>query len=540
MGLRDRVKNAWSAFTGRDPTPKLMYGYFSDSTNPGRKGFSRGVEKSIVTSVYNKIAIDAASIDIKHVQLDADGRYMETCDSTLNECLNIEANLDQTGRLFRQDIIQSMLDEGVIAIVPTFTNVNPNKNDTFKIYALRTAKIVQWYPKHVKVLVYDEDEGRHKEIVMAKSAVAIVENPMYAVMNEPNSTLQRLIRKLNLLDVVDEQTSSGKLDIIIQLPYSIKSQSRKEMAEQRRQDIIDQLTGSRYGIAYTDGTEHITQLNRPAESNLMSQIEYLTNLLYSQLGITTDILDGTADEKAMTNYYTRTIEPILAAITDEMERKFLTPTARTRGQTIMFFRDPFKLVPITSWPDIADKFTRNEILSSNEIRQIIGFKPSSQPEADVLRNKNMPVQDEDIDTNEATDEEIAELDSQISELEAMMQHSFDSKLAHYGVKGMKWGETNTSDDILGLRQQRIAEKEAEKQKKEAEAQSASSSSGEAEAKKEEPTSSGVSVDSVQRQIDALRRRLGRMSKEARFLMEDEIYAQIDSLKEQAASLKKRR
>ena len=383
-----RLKHAWNAFFSRDHTTfrDTGPGY---SHRPDRPRLSRGNERSIVTSVYNRIALDVAAIDIKHVKLDDNERYSETVNSGLNDCLSLEANIDQTGRAFLQDVVMSMFDEGCVALVPIDTTMNPLQTDSYDIKSMRTGKVIEWYPRHVKVRVYNDRTGQKEEVIMPKSKVAIIENPLYSVMNEPNSTLQRLIRKLNLLDAVDEQSSAGKLDLIIQLPYVIKSDKRKEQAEARRQDIEQQLSGSKYGIAYTDGTERITQLNRPIENNLMKQIEYLTSMLYSQLGITTTILDGTADDKTMLNYYNRTIEPIVAAIVDEMKRKFLTKTARTQLQTIMYFRDPFSLVPVGQLAEIADKLTRNEIASSNEIRQIIGWKPSQDPKADELRNKNL-------------------------------------------------------------------------------------------------------------------------------------------------------
>ena len=388
MGVLDRLRHGWNAFMNRDPTyaqdlgPSYYY-------RPDRPRFTRGNERSIVTSVYNRIALDASAITIQHVRLDENGRFLSTIDSDLNKCLTLDANIDQTGRAFLQDAVMSMLDEGCVALVPVETDVDPNDTDSYKIFSIRTGKIVEWRPQHVKVRVYDERTGRKEDITISKSSVAIVENPLYAVINEPNSTMQRLIRKLSLLDVTDEQTASGKLDLIIQLPYIIKTEARRQQAEQRRKDIEMQLAGSKYGIAYTDGTEHITQLNRSVENNLMKQVEYLTSMLYSQLGITQTILDGTADEKTMINYYTRTIEPIVSAIVDEMKRKFLTKTARSQRQSIEFFRDPFKLVPVNDIAEIADKFTRNEILTSNEIRQIVGMKPSDDPKADELINSNI-------------------------------------------------------------------------------------------------------------------------------------------------------
>ena len=388
MGFVDRVRHGWNAFiNNRDPTQIWAYGN-SYSNRPDRPRLTRGNERSIVTSVYNRIALDAAAISIQHVRLDENGRYLEPINSGLNNCLTLEANIDQTGRAFRFDAVMSMLDEGCIAIVPVDTTSDP-KTGSYDIETMRTGKILEWYPSHVKVRVYNERTGNKEEIVVPKSATVIVENPLYAVINEPNSTMQRLIRKLNLLDAIDEQSGSGKLDLIIQLPYVIKTEARRQQADQRRKDIETQLSGSKYGIAYTDGTERITQLNRPVENNLMKQIEFLTSMLYSQLGITQSIMDGTADEKTMLNYYDRTIEPIVSAITDEMKRKFLTKTARTQKQSIEFFRNVFKLVPVGDLAEIADKFTRNEIMTSNEIRQIVGMKPSSDPKADMLVNSNL-------------------------------------------------------------------------------------------------------------------------------------------------------
>ena len=382
-----RLKNAWNAFRNREPT----YGY--RDLGPGysyrldRPRFSRGNEKSIVTSLYNRIALDVAALDIKHCRLDKDDRYIDDINSGLNKCLTLEANIDQTGRAFIQDIVISMLDEGAVAVVPVETDRDP-KTGSYDILSLRTGRILEWYPKHVRVEVYNEWLGKKQEITVPKSTTAIIENPLYSIINQPNSTLQRLVRKLNLLDVIDEQSGSGKLDLIVQLPYQVKGELRRRQADERRRDIEEQLKGP-YGIAYVDGTERVTQLNRPVENNLMKQIEYLTSMLYSQLGFSQTILDGTADEQTMLNYTTRTIEPIVSAIVDEMKRKFLTKTARTQKQSIMFFRDAFKLVPVGNMAEIADKFTRNEILSSNEIRQKIGFKPSNDPKADQLVNSNI-------------------------------------------------------------------------------------------------------------------------------------------------------
>lgn len=408
LTLTSRVKKAWNAFVNnRDPTTNIQYrdvgmGYVY---RPDRVRFSRGNERSIVTSVYNRIAMDVASIAIKHCRIDKNGRYIEEIKSGLNDCLTVEANIDQSGRSFIQDAVMSMFDEGAVALVPVDTSIDPKKSNSYDILSMRTGKILEWYPAHVKVRVYNDRTGQKEDITLPKRTVAIIENPLYAVINEPNSTMQRLIRKLNILDAIDEQSGSGKLDLIIQLPYVIKSEARQQQAEKRRKDIEDQLKGP-YGIAYTDGTEKITQLNRPVENNLMKQIEYLMNQLYGQIGMTPSVLDGTANEQEMLNYNNRTIEPIISAIVDAMKRSFLTKTARTQGQTIMFFRDHFKLVPVSQIAEIADKFTRNEILSSNEIRQIIGMKPSDDPKADELRNSNLNHPDEGntLDLPDNTDE----------------------------------------------------------------------------------------------------------------------------------------
>lgn len=384
-----RLKHAWNIFMNRDPT-----GYYIDdgpgySYRPDRFRLTRGNEKTIITSIYNRISLDSAAISIQHVRTDDGGRYLSTIESGLNTCLTLSANADQTGRSFIQDAVLSMIDEGCVALVPIETTDDLKNSNSFDVNTIRTGKIVEWYPTKVRVSVYNERTGRKENVVVPKKNVAIIENPFYAVMNEPNSTMQRLIRKLNLLDAVDEQSSSGKLDLIIQLPYVIKTEARKQQAENRRKDIVDQLAGSKYGIAYTDGTEKVTQLNRPIENNLMSQIEYLTKQVFGQLGMSQEILDGTADEKTMLNYNNRIIEPIVSAITDEIKRKFLTKTARSQHQSIMFFHDPFRLVPVSEIAEIADKFTRNEILTSNEVRQILGFKPSMDPKADELKNKNL-------------------------------------------------------------------------------------------------------------------------------------------------------
>lgn len=399
--LGSRLKHAWNTFLNKDPT-----NYYRDvgvgyTQRPDRARFSRGNEQSIVTSVYNRIALDASAIDIQHIRTDENGYFLSVIESGINECLTLNANLDQTGRSFIQDVVMSMLDEGSVAIVPIDTTFNPEITGSYDINSMRTGKIIEWHPKHIKVRVYNEKNGQKEDIMVPKSTVAIIENPLYAVINEPNSTMHRLIHKLNLLDVVDEQSSSGKLDLVIQLPYVVKTEARRQQAEKRRTEIETQLTGSKYGIAYTDGTEHITQLNRPVENNLMKQIEYLTSMLYSQLGITQSILDGTADDKTMLNYYTRTIKPIISAIVDEMKRKFLTKTARSQLQSIWAFRDPFNLVTVSDLADIADRFTRNEVLSSNEVRHIIGIKPSDDPKADKLENKNLKQTNESMPTESA-------------------------------------------------------------------------------------------------------------------------------------------
>lgn len=390
LSIPSRLKHAWNAFQmNRNPTYTNNYYGSSSSTRPDRMRFSRGNERSIVTSIYNRIALDVSQLSFEHVQLDKDGRYSETKTTGLNTCLTLEANLDQTSRAFFQDASLSMFDEGSIALVPIDTNLDPNITGGYDIESIRVGQILTWYPKHIKVRLYNEQTGIKEDRIIPKSIAAIIENPFYTVMNQSNSTMQRLIRKLSLLDAIDEQSASGKLDLIIQLPYTVKSNLRKQQAEERRKAVEDQLYDSKYGIAYIDSTERVIQLNRPVENNLMSQIEYLQNLLYSQLGITQSILDGSADDKTMLNYYNRIVEPIAAAFVDEMRRKFLTKTARTQGQSIMFFRDPFKLVPVNELAEISDKLTRNEIASSNEMRQTIGWKPSKDPKADELRNKNL-------------------------------------------------------------------------------------------------------------------------------------------------------
>lgn len=417
MRFSDRLKHSWNAFFSRDPTYIYRDTGPSYSYRPDRPRFTRGNERSIVTSIYNRIALDVAAVSIQHVRLDDSGRFLEPINSGLNNCLTLEANIDQTSRAFIQDVVISMFDEGCVAIVPVDTSSDPEKG-SYDIETMRTGQIIEWYPRHVKVRVYNDRTGQKEDIVCSKDTVAIIENPLFAVINEPNSTMQRLIRKLNLLDYIDEQSGSGKLDLIIQLPYIIKTDARRQQAEQRRRDIEEQLSGSKYGIAYTDGTERITQLNRSVENNLMKQIEYLTSMLNSQLGITTTIMDGTADEKTMLNYNNRTIEPIVSAIVDAMKRTFLTKTARSQKQSILFFRDPFKLVPVNDLAEIADKFTRNEIMTSNEIRQIVGMRPSDDPKADELRNSNINQSNEELKEGgasgtpeEATSRIIQKLDS---------------------------------------------------------------------------------------------------------------------------------
>lgn len=445
MGVINRVKRAWNAFTGNHINEYRDVGYGA-SFRQDRVRLTRGNERSIITSVYNRIALDVASIDIKHVRLDENKRYVSEIEDGLNNCLSLRANIDQTARAFLQDVVISMFDEGSVAIVPVDTTTDPEVSGSYDIETIRVGRILQWYPQHIQVRVYNEQTGLKEDIMISKKAAAIIENPLYAIMNEPNSTLQRLIRKLNLLDVVDEQSGSGKLDLIIQLPYIVKTEARRQQAENRRKDIEQQLSSSKYGIAYTDGTEHITQLNRSVNNNLMSQIEYLTNLLYSQLGITTGILDGTADEKTMLNYYNRTIEPIISAVVDEMRYKFLTKTARAQLQSIMFFRDPFKLVPVNDIAEIADKFTRNEIMTSNELRQIVGMRPSDDPAADELRNKNLSQsageqqssdsseqEDDNSSFQEAYDNALNELDDhdfELDKLEAELDADND-ELKHY-------------------------------------------------------------------------------------------------------------
>lgn len=421
MGLGTRLKHAWNAFLNRDPTEEIYY-YpevgSASSYRPDRPRLTRGNDRSIATSVLNRIAMDVAAIEIKHVRLDDSDRYKEDIDDGLNNCLTLEANIDQTARAFRQDVALSLLDEGCVAIVPVDTSLNPTNSSSYDILSMRVGKIVEWHPRHVKVSLYNDRTGQKEELLLPKTMVSIVENPLYAVINEPNSTLQRLLRKLALLDISDGNSVSKKLDLIIQLPYVIKTEARRLQAEKRRKDIENQLATSEYGIAYTDGTEHIVQLNRAVENNLQSQVEYLTRMLYSQLGITQEIMDGSAEQEAMTNYNSRTVEPIISAIVDEMKRKFLSKTARSQKQSIMFFLNPFKLIPLSQIPDLADKLTRNEIMSSNEIRQILGLKPSTDPNADELRNKNLSQSKEELEAKSpnGAEVEVEGDDSSVEEL----------------------------------------------------------------------------------------------------------------------------
>ena len=450
LPITTRLKHAWNAFLNRDPTSDFKSIGAGYSYRPDRFRPIRGNDRSIVTSVYNRIALDVAAIHIQHVQLDDEGRFLNVEKSGLNNCLTLEANIDQTSRAFIQDVVMSMMDEGCVAIVPTDTDIDPDITKGYDILSLRTGRIINWYPDRVRVEVYNENIGRKQMIVLPKDTVAIVENPLYSVINEPNSTMQRLIRKLNLLDVVDEQSSSGKLDLIIQLPYVIKSEARRQQAEQRRRDIEQQLSGTKYGIAYTDGTERVTQLNRSVENNLMKQIEYLTSMLYSQLGITQAILDGSADEKAMLNYHDRTIEPIVSAITDEMKRKFLTTNARTRNKSIMYFTDPFRLVSATEIAQVADTLTRNEIATSNEIRQLIGWKPSIDPKADELRNSNISAPNSDgvsgTEGAESTEGTAgADYDAIVNELLDSIQKEIDDIVGRY-VGNESDEETDEDED----------------------------------------------------------------------------------------------
>ena len=425
LTLGARLRKGWNAFRNKNPTKEYRYYGAPFSYRPDRPKLTKGSDRSIVNAIYNRIAMDVAEINIQHVQLDEDGRYQETIDSSLNRCLNLRANIDQSGRDFVQDVVMSMLDEGCVAILPVDTDRNP-ETGAYEIYTLRTAKILEWYPQHVKLRAYNELTGEKEEITVRKDTVAIVENPLYAIINEPNSIVQRLIRKLNLLDAIDEHNSSGKLDLIIQLPYVVKNETKKRQAEERRKEIEEQLVGSKYGIAYTDGSEHITQLNRAVENNFMTQIEYLTKMMYSQLGLTEEILSGTAKEEDMLNYQSRILEPILSAITDAMKWAFLTPNARTRGHSIMFFKDPFKIIPIDKIAEVADKMTRNEIMTSNEIRQKIGMKPSKDPSADELRNKNLNQASGESGKNGDFPTLPGENDENFDELSAMFEQMLSS------------------------------------------------------------------------------------------------------------------
>ena len=591
--LLSRAKRAWNVFLGRDPTRGYTNYGESYYSRPDRTNLTPGNERSIITSVYNRIAMDAAAIEIKHVRLDENGRYVETIDSSLNNCLTVEANIDQTGRAFVQDVVLSMLDEGCVAIVPVDTDDNPDETGSYSIETMRAGKVIEWFPRNVRVRLYNDRTGKKEEIVVPKPTVSIVENPLYAVMNSPNSTLRRLIRKLNLLDAVDEQSSSGKLDLIIQLPYLIKTEARRQQAEQRRKDIETQLSGSKYGIAYTDGTERITQLNRPIENNLMHQIEYLTSMLLSQLGFTQGILDGSADDKTMLNYYNRTIEPILSAIVDEMKRKFLTKTARSQRQSIKFFRDPFKLVPVSDLAEISDKMTRNEIMTSNEIRQIIGLRPSSDPNADQLRNKNLnqsaeaeaeqvPAEGGDEMTEQDVNQSIQDskdIDSQLDELRSQLGHSAmdDDVLQHYAseyydpVKAHEYymknrelkGRTSTSGlndkgreaasyikkQINAERDAKIAadkEKSNETVKGLGEARKADIDAANQQLKTtvEQLNASKKSQvenakNQMQSQVDSLRDALKGMDKEAKAANREMILARIASLRETNAAFREK-
>lgn len=441
MGFSDRLYHAWNAFLNKDPTSYYRNVGAGYSYRPDRPRLSQGNERSIVTSIFNRIALDVASLTFQHVRLDNEGRFLEVIDSGLNECLTVEANVDQSARAFIQDVVLSMLDEGCVAIVPIDTTIDPTKSGAFDIDSMRVAEILEWYPRHIRVRVYNDQTGYKEDKIVPKSMAAIIENPLYAVVNERNSTMQRLIRKLNLLDVIDEQSGSGKLDLIIQLPYTIKTDARRQQAEQRRKDIEQQLSGSKYGIAYTDGTEHITQLNRAVENNLMSQIEYLTSMVYAQLGMTTGVLDGSANESTMTNYYTRTVEVIASVIVDEMIRTFLTKTARSQKQSIMFFRDPFRLIPMSEFAEIADKLTRNEIATSNEVRQEIGWKPSKDPTADELRNKNLNPADQSLVT--PTEADTTTQDAIVNELFDSLEAEIDKIIANYMSDDEEGGEEDS-------------------------------------------------------------------------------------------------
>lgn len=559
------MKRVWNAFQNRDPTYDIGGGSYY---RPDRIRLTRGNERSIVTSIFNRIAMDVAAVTIKQVRTDENGQYVSDIVSGLNNCLNLEANIDQSGRAFVHDIVMSMFDEGCVAVVPVETDIDPRNTSSFDILSMRTGKIVDWYPQHVKVNLYNERTGRREDLILPKKMVAVVENPLYSIVNEPNSTVQRLIRKLALLDVTDEQTASGKLDLIIQLPYVIKSEARKQQADARRSEIERQLAGSKYGIAYTDGTERITQLNRSLENNLMSQIQYLTEQVYSQLGINQSVLDGTADEKSMLNYNTRTIEPIVSAITDEFCRKFLTKTARTQKQTIMFFTDPFKLVPVNQLAEIADKFSRNEIVTSNEFRSIIGMKPSDDPRASQLLNKNIK-QDSSApmdptaqqaapeDQNGAEEQggltqedynsamkDLDDLDSQLDELEKELDD--EDEIKHYAspyydpVKAheyyMKTRELKGRRSTSGLNEEgRSAAKYVREQLNTERKQKVNSHKEQTNTQVEslrEQSKAQIKAykDSTQNKIDQLREQLKGMSKEQRARVKEQVYGQIDDLR----------
>lgn len=561
MSFRDRIQHAWNAFMNRDPTKERMdlYDYYSGSVStsrPDRMQFSRGNKKTIVTSVYNRIAMDVAQVEIKHVRLDENERYKEVIDSNFNSCLSIEANADQTGRAFIQDLVMSMFDEGCVAVVPIDADFDPTKTGSYDIESMRVCKILEWYPAAIKVSGYDERDGKKKEIIVPKKITAIIENPFYSIMNEPNSTLQRLLRKLTLLDAIDERNGAGKLDLIIQLPYVIRSQAKRDQAEQRRKDIEDQLSSSQYGIAYTDGTERITQLNRAVESQLSSQVEYLTSMLYSQLGITVEILNGTADEKTMLNYNNRTIEPILSAITDEFKRKFLTKTARTQGQSIEFFRDPFKLVPIADLAELADKFTRNEIMTSNEIRQIVGMKPSQDPSADELRNKNLNQSGAEIGMEELAMEEgdvqaqlqeLDNVDAELDDLENELNHS-DEEMMHYAspyydpVKAHEYymrtrelkGRTSTAklNDAGKAAAQYVKNRLNEERKGKVEEHKTLTDNTKDRLKDQNKATMESSTAQMKSKIESLRNQLKSLNPQQKAKYKESIQAQITSLREE--------
>lgn len=559
----------------RDPTNWQPTAYSSASYGyrPDRIRMTRGHERSIVTAICNRIALDVSAISLVHARVDENGHFLEYIDDSLHQCLTVEANIDQTGRSLRQDIVMSMLDEGCVAVVPVEADFDPDENNSYKIYSLRTGKILEWMPQHVRVRLYNEMTGQFQEVIVPKKYTAIAENPLFAVMNEPNSTMQRLIRKLNILDAIDEQSGSGKLDLIIQLPYVIKSQARKEQAEQRRKDIEQQLSGSKYGIAYTDGTEHITQLNRGVENNLMSQIEYLTKMLYSQLGITESVMDGTANEETMINYYNRTVEPILAAIADEMTRTFLTKTARTQKQAISFFRDPFKLAPVSQIAEIADKFTRNEIMSSNEIRSVIGMKPSDDPRANELRNSNInqAIGDQMTDEALAVDEEnqngqgltqedyeqaladLDDLDAQLDELESELNS--DDELKHYAspyydpVKAHEYymrtrelkGRTSTAglNDEGKAAARYVKDQLTTERKSKVEANKEATTNQIDKLRAQKKANIAAHKAAMQKQIDSLRNRLSNMSAVDKKKNRERISANISALREQNAAERER-